>query len=79
MEKTPADYGMEEGDVKTFRTKHATQQHMVDSCKCGMLFDDNEEEYEEFKFKTRVPNPLNECLDHEYHDLFVFGVVCWLC
>ena len=46
--------GMEEGDVKTFRTKHATQQHMVDSCKCGMLFDDNEEEYEEYYDYSRA-------------------------
>ena len=40
--------GLDEGDVKTFRSKRATQQHMVDSCRCTMLFDDNEDEYEEY-------------------------------
>ena len=33
---------------KQFRTARAVQQHMVDSSRCYMAYEDNEEEYEEF-------------------------------
>ena len=33
---------------KRFRTLHGVQRHMIDINKCRMLFDGNEEEYEEF-------------------------------
>ncbi len=33
---------------KQFRSLHAVQRHMVDTCQCKMAYDDNEEEYDEF-------------------------------
>ncbi|KAG2489019.1 hypothetical protein HYH03_012457 [Edaphochlamys debaryana] len=35
-------------NAKSFRSLHAVQRHMVDTCQCKMLYDGNEEEYEEF-------------------------------
>ncbi|CAD7703810.1 unnamed protein product [Ostreobium quekettii] len=33
---------------KRFRSLHAVQRHMIDTNRCRMLFEDNEEEYEDF-------------------------------
>ena len=35
-------------NAKQFQSLHAVQRHMVDTGRCRMAFDDNEEEYEEF-------------------------------
>lgn len=35
-------------NAKQFRSLHAVQRHMVDRCQCKMVYDDNEEEYENF-------------------------------
>jgi hypothetical protein len=34
--------------AKTFASLHAVQRHMVDSNRCGVAYDGNEDEYEEF-------------------------------
>ncbi|GFR48596.1 hypothetical protein Agub_g10500 [Astrephomene gubernaculifera] len=33
---------------RQFRSLHAVQRHMVDTCQCRMAYDDNEDEYDEF-------------------------------
>lgn len=33
---------------KTFRSLHAVQRHMIDTGRCRMVYEENEEEYEEF-------------------------------
>ena len=37
-----------DADAKTFGSLHAVQRHMVDTGKTRMIYDDNEEEYEDF-------------------------------
>lgn len=34
--------------ARQFRSLHAVQRHMVDTCQCKLIYDDNEEEFEEF-------------------------------
>ncbi|PNW70351.1 hypothetical protein CHLRE_17g716400v5 [Chlamydomonas reinhardtii] len=38
----------DDASARQFRSLHAVQRHMVDTCACKMLYDDNEEEYEDF-------------------------------
>ncbi|EFJ43099.1 hypothetical protein VOLCADRAFT_96796 [Volvox carteri f. nagariensis] len=38
----------DDNNARQFRNLHAVQRHMVDRCQCKMVYDDNEEEYEEF-------------------------------
>lgn len=38
----------EDGNAKQFRSLHAVQRHMVDTNQCKMVYDGNEEEYEDF-------------------------------
>jgi hypothetical protein len=38
----------DDAHARQFRSLHAVQRHMVDTCQCKMAYDDNEEEYEEF-------------------------------
>ncbi|KAG2424307.1 hypothetical protein HYH02_015197 [Chlamydomonas schloesseri] len=38
----------DDAHARQFRSLHAVQRHMVDTCACKMLYDDNEEEYEEY-------------------------------
>lgn len=35
-------------NARQFRSLHAVQRHMVDSNRCRMLYEGNEEEYEDF-------------------------------
>jgi pre-60S factor REI1 len=44
----------DDASARRFRSLHAVQRHMVDSGRCRMLYDDNEEEYEEFYDYSRV-------------------------
>ncbi|GLC35863.1 hypothetical protein PLESTM_000376600 [Pleodorina starrii] len=38
----------DDSNARQFRSLHAVQRHMVDTCQCKMAYDDNEEEYDEF-------------------------------
>ncbi|KXZ51114.1 hypothetical protein GPECTOR_14g95 [Gonium pectorale] len=38
----------DDASARQFRSLHAVQRHMVDTCQCKMVYDDNEDEYEEF-------------------------------
>ena len=38
----------DDADAKQFGSVHAVQRHMVDSNRCGVCYDGNEDEYDEF-------------------------------
>ena len=38
----------DDANAKQFASLHAVQRHMVDANRCKMVFEDNEEEYEDF-------------------------------
>lgn len=53
---TPGD----DPNAKQFRSLHAVQRHMVDTNQCRMLFDGNEEEYEDFYDYSAANNAAEE-------------------
>jgi pre-60S factor REI1 len=44
----------DDASARRFRSLHAVQRHMVDSGRCHLIYDGNEEEYEEFYDYSRV-------------------------
>ncbi|KAF6261751.1 hypothetical protein COO60DRAFT_735122 [Scenedesmus sp. NREL 46B-D3] len=46
--KVPLHAAGEDANARQFRSLHAVQRHMVDTNQCKMLYDGNEEEYEDF-------------------------------
>lgn len=38
----------DDANAKQFSSLHGVQRHMIDSCRCKMCYEDNEEEYAEF-------------------------------
>lgn len=38
----------EDDKARQYRSLHSVQRHMIDTNQCKMVYDDNEEEYEEY-------------------------------
>ena len=48
----------DDANSRQFASLHGVQRHMVDANKCKMVFDDNEEEYEEFYDWSKLEGDL---------------------
>ena len=48
----------DDANSRQFASLHGVQRHMVDASKCKMVFDDNEEEYEEFYDWSKLEDDL---------------------
>eukprot|EP00210_Caulerpa_lentillifera_P004890 g4666.t1 len=60
-------------NTRQFKSLKAVQSHMIDICKCTMLFDGNEEEYEEFYDLEKLLNERSglDLQDQEGFELLV--------
>lgn len=63
-------------DARRFGSLHAVQRHMIDCNKCSMLYDGNEDEYEEYYEYPCAPHTPQRLSLSLYTPLLNRSVAC---
>lgn len=68
----------DDANAKQFASLHAVQRHMVDANRCKMVFEDNEEEYEDFYDWSKLLEEEEGALATALFCVPMYGRVCVL-